>query len=161
MAELLASSKPVVVIGAHVLPFAVLAAIYTLLVFAASSTHIHLNDAGTFSLHAPFWANWARSVLRLLWPWGLAVLLTMAILRGAGQVRLLTVGAVWIGVGLLPYSFLTYMPRVPSRHTYLASAGLALIAAAGFWAIWERVRSRRRSPRAPCGSPSPAPRSRP
>ena len=127
----------------HLLPFAVLAVIYTLLVFAASSTHIHLNDAGTFSLHAPFWANWARSVLRLLWPWGLALLLVLAIFRGAGQARLLTVGAAWIGIGLLPYSFLTYMPRVPSRHTYLASAGLALIAAAGFWAIWERVGNRR------------------
>ena len=31
----------------------------------------------------------------------------------------------------MPYSFLTYMPRLPSRHTYLASVGLAFIVAAG------------------------------
>jgi hypothetical protein len=34
----------------------------------------------------------------------------------------------WIAAALLPYSFLTYMPRVPSRHTYLASLGVALLA---------------------------------
>jgi len=34
----------------------------------------------------------------------------------------------WMILGLLPYSFLTYMLQVPSRHTYVASAGLALLA---------------------------------
>jgi hypothetical protein len=33
----------------------------------------------------------------------------------------------WMTLGLLHYSFLTYMTRVPSRHTYLAAAGLALL----------------------------------
>jgi len=33
----------------------------------------------------------------------------------------------WIAIGLLPYSFLTYSMQIPSRHTYLASAGLALL----------------------------------
>jgi len=41
-------------------------------------------------------------------------------------------------ISLLPYSFLTYMPVVPSRHTYLASAGRALIVAAAFVTLWRR-----------------------
>jgi hypothetical protein len=32
----------------------------------------------------------------------------------------------------LPYCFIAYMPRVPSRHTYFASVGLAVIVAAAF-----------------------------
>jgi hypothetical protein len=36
------------------------------------------------------------------------------------------------------------MPRVPSRHTYLASAGLAWIVGAGFLAFRRRVRARAR-----------------
>ena len=41
---------------------------------------------------------------------------------------------------LLPYSFLTYMPRVPSRHTYLASAGLSLVVAAGLLTLRQYAR---------------------
>jgi hypothetical protein len=41
------------------------------------------------------------------------------------------VGAVaalaWIGVGLVPYSFLTYSTQIPSRQTYLASVGLVML----------------------------------
>src|SRR6185369_11451084 len=33
----------------------------------------------------------------------------------------------WIGIALLPYSFLTYSTQIPSRQVYLASAGLALL----------------------------------
>jgi hypothetical protein len=51
----------------------------------------------------------------------------------------LTLAAVWIVITFLPYSFLTYMPRVPSRHTYFASAGLALVVAAGALAIRARA----------------------
>ena len=34
------------------------------------------------------------------------------------------------------------MPRVPSRHTYFASVGLALVVSAAFWAFWERFQAR-------------------
>ena len=44
-------------------------------------------------------------------------------------------GGLWMVLALLPYSFLTYMPRVPSRHTYLASAGQALLVAGGLLAL--------------------------
>jgi hypothetical protein len=33
-----------------------------------------------------------------------------------------------MAVALIPYSFLTYSTEIPSRQTYLASAGLALLA---------------------------------
>ena len=33
----------------------------------------------------------------------------------------------WIGIALVPYSFLTYSTQIPSRQVYLASAGLALL----------------------------------
>jgi hypothetical protein len=45
-------------------------------------------------------------------------------------------------ISLVPYSFLTYMDRVPSRQTYFASVGLSLIVATAFRAI---VASRRRT----------------
>jgi hypothetical protein len=35
---------------------------------------------------------------------------------------------VWYVAALMPYAFLTYMPRIPSRHHYLASGGMALLA---------------------------------
>lgn len=46
----------------------------------------------------------------------------------------------WFGAAMLPYLFLTYMPRIPSRHHYLASAGFALLAGTALWALLERVR---------------------
>ncbi|MBC7925159.1 MAG: hypothetical protein H7039_05835, partial [Bryobacteraceae bacterium] len=36
----------------------------------------------------------------------------------------------WIALALLPYCFLTYMNRVPSRQTYLASLGLSWLVGA-------------------------------
>jgi len=33
----------------------------------------------------------------------------------------------WIAVALLPYVFLTYSTAIPSRQTYLATAGLAIL----------------------------------
>jgi hypothetical protein len=42
----------------------------------------------------------------------------------------------WIVITLLPYSFLTYMSRVPSRHTYLASVALALLLGAATLSAW-------------------------
>src|SRR5688500_1636764 len=52
------------------------------------------------------------------------------------------VAAAWTVFTLLPYSFLTYMPRVPSRHTYLASVALAWLVAAAFLAVRARWRNR-------------------
>jgi len=124
-------------------PFAVLAAGYTLAAFAERSVHLHFND-GTFSLQAPFWRTLANSTRRLLWFWGFLGLLAI-LLRQARRWRfLLGAAALWIGVSFLPYSFLTYMPHVPSRHTYLASVGLGWLVGAGYLAVRRPLKSWRR-----------------
>jgi len=126
----------------RVLPFVVLAFVYCLLIYAARSTHYHFRDAGTFSLRAPFWITLPWSVWRLFWVWGLLSVIACAAWRAPGQTKLLVTASAWIVVSFLPYSFLTYMPYVPSRHTYLASAGLALLVASGFWRFRERCKAR-------------------
>ena len=76
-----------------------------------------------------------NSVGRMLWVWGAVSVVTIAAARQwAKWGTVCLVAGLWIVVTFLPYSFLAYMPRVPSRHTYLASAGLALLVAAG-WTI--------------------------
>lgn len=124
-------------IGAAVAPFAVLSASYFALAYLSRSNHLHFND-GTFSLHAPFWVPWTRSIGRLFWFWGAASLILLWRWRDAGLARPLKFAAFWIAFMLLPYCFLTYMPRVPSRHTYLSAIGVALIAGAAFTAVASR-----------------------
>jgi hypothetical protein len=84
---------------------------------------------------------------RMLWVWGLVAI---AILGWRERARSLAVAAqkgaaalVWMAVALLPYSFLTYSAQIPSRQTYLASAGLAALfglAMASLWAETGRAR---------------------
>ena len=104
------------------LPFVAAAIPYTLAIFAASATHLHLND-GTFSLHAPFLRVLWNSTARLFWFWGLLSLIVLAAWRVRERISLLLVAAAWVAITFGPYIFLTYMARVPSRHTYFASAG--------------------------------------
>jgi hypothetical protein len=59
-------------------------------------------------------------------------------LRAKEWNRLVFVAAAWIAITLLPYSFLAYMPFVPSRHTYFATVGLALVIGAAFRALSDR-----------------------
>jgi hypothetical protein len=122
--------------------FAAVAAGYFLLIYASRETHLHFNDAGTFSLQAPFWVSWRNSLGRLYWIWGWLSILVLLVWRNACRARLAIGGSVWAGIALLPYCFLTYMPRVPSRHTYFASVGLAVVVSTGFWALRERFQAR-------------------
>ncbi len=100
--------------------------VYSFGIFAAANTHLHLND-GTFSFQAPFFLVFCQSFGRLLFPWGLISLSILAATQKLHSLTLVKMSLVWIAVSLLPYCFLTYMERVPSRHTYLASVGLSLI----------------------------------
>ena len=127
--------------------FAGVAAAYFGLIYAARSGVQHFQD-GAFALDALAARTVAYSAARLLWFWGLLGLAALAIFRERRRVRLLAVAAAWICIAFLPYSFLTYMPFVPSRHTYFASAGLALIVAAGFLALAGRLRGLRWAPAA-------------
>ena len=119
---------------------AAVAGVYAAAIFTASG-HLHLGD-GTFSSAAPVWKVLAVSLFRLLWVWGFAALALLAVYRAEGRVVLVSLG--WMVITFLPYAFLTYMDRVPSRHTYWASAGLALLVGAAFAAVQERSRGRQR-----------------
>jgi len=130
-------------VAAALAPHAVLALVYMGLIFGAAPEHGHFHDAGTFSLRAPFWRTWLYSQWRLFWIWGLIAGIALAVWRPAGMRKFLLAAGGWTALALLPYSFLTYMPFVPSRHTYFASAGEALIVGAAF-ACFEKRWSRRR-----------------
>ena len=107
-------------------PHAVLTALALGSVIESRSNSFRFSD-GSFSFSAPFWITWPRSMARMLWFWGW--------LAGAGlwlarDRELLKVGVralAWMGIALVPYSFLTYSTAIPSRQTYLASAGLAVL----------------------------------
>ena len=119
---------------------AAITAVYFLLAFSRRSEHQHFND-GTFSFQANVARTLLYSAVRGLWIWGGLSLAAVAAYRAKLDFRLLAFGATWFLAGLLPYSFLTYMPRIPSRHHYLASVGFAIIAAIAFQAF---IQSRRR-----------------
>ncbi len=124
------------------LPFAGAAAVYFGFAWVARGSHQHFND-GTFALTAPFWVTLWNSTGRLLWIWGALALAALLAWGDESRTRTLKIAAAWTFVFLLPYSFLTYMPRLPSRHTYLASAGLAWVVACGFLAFQRRFQGLR------------------
>ncbi|MSV29277.1 MAG: hypothetical protein EXQ52_11150 [Bryobacterales bacterium] len=125
-------------------PFVFGAGFYFTVAVLAKENHLHFND-GSFSLSAPFWAVLVRSTGGLLWVWGLVSIIILAVLRARKWRELMWISGPWILVTLLPYSFLTYMTSVPSRHTYFASAGIALIVAAAILALREWSVAHKRS----------------
>lgn len=119
--------------------FGAVSAAYFLWGHAARDQHHHYSD-GTFVLGLHFLPVILRSALRMMWIWGLAAIGILLWLRLAK--RIVPIGLGWMAIALLPYCFLTYMPFVPSRHTYLASAGLAFLAGAAIVALRDRFRGR-------------------
>lgn len=81
-----------------------------------------------FSLWAPWPLVILRSWWRLMFVWGLAAAGVIAWTGRPEDRRKAAIAMVWMLLAILPYSFLTYMPQIASRHTYIASAGLALLA---------------------------------
>jgi hypothetical protein len=104
-------------------PFLLLAVAAAFSVYATRGNSFRFQD-GSFSLRAPFWWIWPLNLARLFWFWGLAALAWAAARRRGG------LGLAWAAIGLLPYVFLTYSTRIPSRQFYLASAGVALVCGA-------------------------------
>lgn len=115
---------------------------YAALIFAAKTDHLHLND-GTFTLGPHFLAVMGNSFARMLWVWGWLSVVVLGLWRERGRLELLLVALAWAAIAFLPYSFITYMPRVPSRHTYFASVALAWVVGAALLALWNRAGSRR------------------
>lgn len=116
-------------------PFLLMAAASVWLTWESRSWSFRFHDQ-SFSLHAPFWLILPRNGLRMLMPWGF--LAAAAVLATGVYRRIAAIGLAWMIVALVPYSFLTYSMQIPSRQTYLASAGLAMIVAAGLVAVRER-----------------------
>jgi len=106
-------------------PFGAMAAFAMWSVFTAPAS-FRFHD-GSFSLHAPFWRTLPRSFFAVLWPCGLAALAALLAWR---KRETIWIALTWIAIALLPYSFLTYSTRIPSRQTYLAGAGAALLVGA-------------------------------
>ncbi len=127
----------------ELLPYAALAALAIAAILATRAYSFRFSD-GSFSLHAPFWITWPRGMARLLWFWGWIAAAILAFGWRANKHRVTIWAALaWMGIGLLPYSFLTYSTQIPSRQTYLASAGLAALfglAMAQLWANGPRAR---------------------
>jgi hypothetical protein len=121
----------------YLVPLAALAAASVLVTYATRAGSFRFQD-GSFSLHAPFWRIWPENFARLFWVWGLAGF-AAALAWGWRRYRAMVLsGLAWAAVALLPYSFLIYSIRIPSRQTYLASAGVALVVGAGWSAARER-----------------------
>ena len=108
------------------LPYAAVAAAGFVWLYSARTSSFRFQD-GSFSIHSPFWLILPSNYARLFWIWGL-----MALLWAWKQNRrAVMAGAAWAALALVPYGFLTYSTRIPSRQIYLASAGVAWIVAAG------------------------------
>jgi hypothetical protein len=116
--------------AAALAPPLILAGACALSVYLTRDNSFRFQD-GSFSLHAPFWRTWPENLARLFWVWGLAG----AAAAWTRHRAVLWRGLLWAGIGLLPYSFLVYSARIPSRQLYLASAGVALIVGAGMTAV--------------------------
>ena len=128
---------------AYLLPFGALALLAALSIVRTRSYSFRFQD-GSFSLHAPFWLILPDNVARLLWFWGLLCLIAISVWRPSGYRRIVGFGAGWMAIGLIPYSFLTYSTRIPSRQFYLASVGLSLIVGLALQNFYRRYWPRRR-----------------
>ncbi len=105
-------------------PFAVLSAAAVLSLSQRGSDFFRLKD-GSFSWHAAFWLTWPHSFARILWIWGWPAVAAIVIAGDSRTRRAAGRALAWIGIAFVPYCFLTYSTAIPSRQTYLASAGLA------------------------------------
>lgn len=126
-----------VLVGAS--PFIAIGCLYFALNQAAKDTHLHWND-GTFRLGWHFLPVMFRSALRLFSVFGFAALLWLWWKRKELNWPLAMLALLWIPVALAPYSFVAYQPRVPSRHAYIASLGVAILLALAL----DQLRERRR-----------------
>ncbi len=112
-------------------PFLVVGAAYLAWTWFSRLAQPDYSD-GRFSFSAPWLLVWGRSFFRLIFPWAFAVTpaILSPVLRRANRTTI-GIAIAWMVVAILPYSFLTYMPFLASRHSYIASAGLALLVGAG------------------------------
>ena len=131
----------------RLLPHLALAALAIASVAASRGSSFRFSD-GSFSLHAPFWFTWPYGVARVLWVWGWIALAAILWFRTPSLWKPAFRALSWIGIALAPYSFLTYSRQIPSRQTYLASFGLALLVGLALAHLAARNREAAKWPRA-------------
>ena len=124
---------------AGAVPFLGMAAAYIFWTWSARVAGPGYHD-NRFSLTAPWLRVLLDSWWRLLFIWGLAALGVLVWIGKRADRRLVAAASLWMIFGLLPYCFLTYMLQVPSRLTYLASAGLAWLFGAAAARLYEQHR---------------------
>jgi hypothetical protein len=107
-------------------PHAVLVLLGLVSIAQSRSNSFRFTD-GSFSLQAPFWLTWPHSFSRLLWIWGWPAVLAIFVFGDRRLRRGALAALAWMGIALVPYSFLTYSTQIPSRQVYLASVGLAFL----------------------------------
>jgi len=127
----------------YLLPHAALVILAAFSIVGTRSFSFRFHD-GSFSLHAPFWLILPDNFARLLWFWGLLSLSAISIWRPSGWRRILGIGVAWMAIGLVPYGFLTYSLRIPSRQLYLASVGLCVVVGFALLNLYRRYWLRRR-----------------
>lgn len=120
------------------LPFAAIAAGFVVWIALGRIGNMRFQD-GSFAVTPHFFIVMAESLGRLLFVWGLIAMAALGAFRAKEYLPLVIYSLLWMILGLIPYSFLTYLDRVPSRHTYLPSVGLALIVAAAMVCVWDRL----------------------
>jgi hypothetical protein len=113
-------------LGVRLAPYAALAAVAVAWIAGSQDISFRFSD-GSFSLHAPVWLVWPENYLRVLWIWGVVAVGSILLARDRTLRGSALMAMAWVGIGLAPYSFLLYSTRIPSRQTYLASAGLAML----------------------------------
>lgn len=122
-------------------PFIVLSIVYVAFMWATRvAGSAKVDDRFTIS-GAMFATVAANSLWHLLLPQGLIAIGILAWTRRRADWFRIAFASFWIVAGILPHSFLTYMTRIASRHTYLASAGLALLVGAALVRLSKRIPS--------------------
>ncbi len=121
------------------IPFLALSTIYFAFNIGARDQHLHWND-GTFKFGWHFLPVMFNSTTRLFSVWGFAALAVLIYFRRSLDWRLPGIALLWIPIALAPYSFVAYQPRVPSRHVYLASLGVAILLALAYQFLLVRRR---------------------
>jgi hypothetical protein len=122
-------------------PFLAMAAVYMIWTWTSRVSTAGYHD-NRFSLSAPWLYVLLNSWWRLLFVWGLVAVAILLWIGKRTDRRLVIAASIWMILGLLPFSFLTYMLQIPSRQTYLASAGLAWLFGAAAARLFEQRKQR-------------------
>lgn len=122
-------------------PFLAISAAYIVFLWITKVAGPTVDDR--FAISGVMWIKvFFRGLWDLLFPFGLVALAILIWARRRGDRVLIAFALLWIVLGILPHSFLTYMPRLASRHTYLASAGLALLFGVAMARLSKRIPQR-------------------